>query len=398
MPRVAGIIVNLVPYHHARWDAFARSTGWETHLVELTDRDEFKVLEFSADARFNRHTLSSSEHGGRHGLFTDMDAMLNTLSPDVVCVSGWGLAVSLAAMRWAARNRVPLVMFSESNEFDEARSPVKEMFKSRLVGLCSAALAGGTPQAAYLEKLGMAKNRIFVGYDAVDNGYFAESTCGLAGNDADREALGLPANYFLACSRFGKKKNIPGLIRAYAAYHRNSPDGHKPFDLVIAGDGEERAVIVSTISECGVGEHVHLVGPKGYKELPHYYAHAAAFIHASTTEQWGLVVNEAMASGLPVLASRRCGCVTDLLSDGVNGWTFDPDNEEELSRLMLRIASDPDLRSEMGKRSREIISQWGPARFSEGLRSAVNTALANPKTKAGLFEKLILELSCRKVS
>jgi hypothetical protein len=65
---------------------------------------------------------------------------------------------------------------------------------------------------------------------------------------------------------------------------------------------------------------------------------------------------------------------------------------------MLRIASDPDLRSEMGKRSREIISQWGPARFSEGLRSAVNTALANPKTKAGLFEKLILELSCRKVS
>jgi 1,2-diacylglycerol 3-alpha-glucosyltransferase len=57
---------------------------------------------------------------------------------------------------------------------------------------------------------------------------------------------------------------------------------------------------------------------------------ASAFIQASTTEQWGLVVNEAMASGLPVLVSERCGCAPDLVKNGVNGYTFDPYDIKEI--------------------------------------------------------------------
>ena len=400
MPRVAAIIINLVPYHHARWEACAVLTGSETHLVELTDRDEFKVLEFSKEAHFARHTLFPKSGSVEAVLAQSMMKTLDAIRPDVVCVSGWGLSVSLAAMKWAALRCIPIVMLSESNEFDEARSTIKEWIKRRLVGLCSAGLAGGSPQAEYLVKLGLPIERVFVGYDVVDNRYFAERSEELGARSLDLGETKRP--FFLACARFGKKKNLPGLIRAYSRYREktlHSTLDCRPstlFDLVIAGDGEGRAEIERTIRECGNSDYVHLVGAKGYTELPSYYAQAGAFIHASTTEQWGLVVNEAMASGLPVLVSNRCGCASDLVKEGENGWTFDPTNEEQMADLMLRIASDEKARVQMGAKSREIIAEWGPERFASGVKAAVDAALAAPKKKVGLLDRLILNVLTRK--
>jgi len=405
MPRVAAIIVNLVPYHHARWNACAAAGVAETHLVELTDRDEFKVLEFASESAFTRHTLfpkgkGIKSLGGSELLSMTMQETLDSIRPNVVCVSGWGLSVSLAAMKWAVTRSVPIVMLSESNEFDEARSAFKEFIKCRLVGLCSAGLAGGSPQADYLVKLGLPRDRVFVGYDVVDNGFFDEKSEELGSGSSELEGVKRP--YFFACARFGKKKNLPGLIRSYARYR----DLIKPsaldsrlstsFDLVIAGEGEERAEIELTIEECGVSNHVHLVGAKGYTELPSYYANAGAFIHASTTEQWGLVVNEAMASGLPVLVSNRCGCARNLVKDGENGWTFDPTNEEQMADLMIRVSSDEDARERMGARSREIIAEWGPDRFASGVKAAVEAALSAPKKKVGLIDRLILKVLTEK--
>ena len=161
---------------------------------------------------------------------------------------------------------------------------------------------------------------------------------------------------------------------------------------MIAGDGEERPLIEQILGENGVAHHVHLIGSKGYEELPSYYGLAEVFIHASTTEQWGLVVNEAMASGLPVLVSNRCGSAPDLVQEGVNGWNFDPSDQEQLTELMLKISSDSALRKEMGGQSREIIANWDPARFAQGVSSAVNAAWKAPKPKYGLMERLVFTL------
>ena len=407
MRRIAAIIINMVPYHHARWEAFAEATGHETHLLELTGRDEFKVLEYSAGSRYQRHTLFPSPGASGAEIRKAVADRLDALRPEVICVSGWGLAVSLAALEWASRNWVPVVMLSESNEFDEARSTIKEWIKRRLVGLCASGLAGGTPQADYLVKLGLPRECVFTGYDIIDNNYF-ETSSKEARNSGFKfhvSDFAVSSPYFFACARFGKKKNLPGLIRAYSHYRilvtgkaAQNHSGLKsqvssftgPWDLIIAGEGRERSLIEQTIRDYGVADHVRLVGPKGYGELPSYYAYASAFIHASTTEQWGLVVNEAMAAGLPVLVSNRCGCAADLVKDGENGSTFDPTNEEQMADLMLRISSDEERRKEMGRKSREIIANWGPARFASGLSSAIEAALSAPKKKTGLIDRVIL--------
>jgi len=291
-----------------------------------------------------------------------------------------------------------------------------------------------------MEELGMPADRIFLGYDVVDNGFFAEKSEELG---ARKWELGVEKrSYFLASARFIEKKNLPRLLRAYARYRKAvegrgsrvegidsgfrfdatsarkgwrpsgpAPAGsfapvptglvqvsslQDPFDLVLLGDGALRSDLRRLISDLGIDGHVQMPGFKQYEELPSYYARAGAFIHASTTEQWGLVVNEAMASGLPVLVSNRCGCARDLVREGENGWTFDPTDEEQLADLMLRIADDETRRKEMGLRSCEIIAGWGPERFASGLKAAVEAALSAPPKKAGLLDRLILKVLTRK--
>ena len=145
-----------------------------------------------------------------------------------------------------------------------------------------------------------------------------------------------------------------------------------PWSLVLLGDGALRPALNSQLSTLNLHDHVQMPGFKQYPDLPAYYGLANAFIHASTTEQWGLVVNEAMASGLPVLVSNRCGCATDLVQDGVNGFTFDPYNIEEMAQLMLKLSTlNPSQLSTMCAASQRIISNLGPERFAQGLKAAV---------------------------
>jgi glycosyltransferase involved in cell wall biosynthesis len=129
-----------------------------------------------------------------------------------------------------------------------------------------------------------------------------------------------------------------------------------------------------------------------YPELPTYYGLAEAFVLPSTTEQWGLVVNEAMAAGLPVLVSNRCGCAADLVHEGRNGYTFDPYDVDELAGLLVRISSDDCSRKAMGEAGKEIISSWSPDTFAKSLWRAAELARASALAKPGVFDRLLLRL------
>jgi glycosyltransferase involved in cell wall biosynthesis len=349
--------------------------------------------------RGSSHDLPIEEFKGR--LFH----VLDEYKPEVVVVPGWGYRGALMALGWGLIHRIPVICMSESTQWDEARNPLKEWIKRRIIGLFSSALVGGTPHRDYMEELGMPSDRIFLGYDAVDNRFFSEEARKIGVRRWEMGGEKQPC--FLASARFIEKKNLFRLLKAYAIYRGKallrrdsvaSAFSLQPsvFDLVLLGDGQLRPELKKLRSELGMEDCVQMPGFKQYEELPEYYAAAGAFIHASTTEQWGLVVNEAMASGLPVLVSNRCGCARDLVRDGENGWTFDPSDEEQMADLMLRISSDEERRKEMSARSQEIITEWGPERFASGVKSAVEAALSAPKKKVGLIDRLILWVMTRR--
>ena len=91
-------------------------------------------------------------------------------------------------------------------------------------------------------------------------------------------------------------------------------------------------------------------------------------------------MNEAMASGLPLIVSKQCGCVPELLEEGKNGFSFSPQNVDKLADSLLRMAALSDAESElMGRTSRKIIASWSVERFAEGLRDAVTAAECAPR-------------------
>lgn len=292
---------------------------------------------------------------------------------------------------WAVAHGVPCVLMSESNQHDHSRNWLKEQLKARFVAQCSAGLAGGTESRRYLVELGMAPESIFDGYDVVDNEHFR------AGAEAARRdrlrcraQLAVPEEYFFACARFEPKKNFHRLIEAFALYA--SAAGPSAWKLVIAGDGPSRPELEALARSLHVEDGVIFAGLKTYQELPVIYGLAKAFIHASTTEQWGLVVNEAMAAGLAVLVSKRCGCAPDLVKDGVNGFTFDPRDAGEIAEKMLTVHRDASLPERMGRRSAEMIAEWGPERFGRGLMHAAEFALNRGPAKETLLSRAVVRL------
>jgi len=284
-----------------------------------------------------------------------------------------------------------MVVMSESSRQDERRTLWKETVKRRIVDLYSAALVGGQRHVDYLVELGMPRERIFTGYDVVDNDYFARRIADIENSKLEiRNQRRLPENYFLASARFIEKKNLPLLIRAYAEYRQKSQNiGNTMWDLVLLGDGPLQATIKSQLSTLNLNEHIHLPGFRPYDELPAYYALANAFVHASTTEQWGLVVNEAIASALPVIVSDRCGCVPELVNG--NGFTFDPTNERELTDRMLEMASlSREERRQLGDNSYRIAANFAAERFGEGLEHAASMAMRVPQKRFGIMDRALL--------
>ena len=430
------------PYHHARLNAAGRRlTVWGVEACAMEDTYAWAKVEGAA--AFTRVTLTDRDTGDRQWrqtLHRNLWRALDEIKPQVVAVPGWSYADALSALLWCAQTGTPSVVMSESTDWDEQRIASKEWIKGRLVRLNSAGLAGGSPHQDYLAQLGLPRERVFPGYDAVDNDYFATKANEARGQKTEvRKRLGLPENYFLASARFVEKKNLPRLLRAYAQYRKkaetlkieNRTTDHRlgtadqkvetgnaenqppasglrsqvsglkfpvsePWDLVLLGDGPLRSSIFELLSSLGLENCVHLPGFKQYDELPAYFGLAGAFIHASTTEQWGLVVNEAMASGLPVLVSHRCGCAENLVSPGVNGFQFDPANVEEMAQLLARVADARFPLADFGAASTRIIAEWGPERFATGLCDAVAVALKHPRPRAGLIDRLLLQLLLRR--
>jgi glycosyltransferase involved in cell wall biosynthesis len=368
-------------YHDARFRAAAARLGKLSVLslandsgfdhVLARDPGGYAINHLFPDRQAYEAAVTSGALGGAVG------AALDRLAAETVVVSGWAAPESFAAIRWARQNRVPLVIMSESQADDAVRSRLREALKSRIVASCDAALVGGPPHRDYMAALGLPPARIHLGYDVVDNEHFARNADTARRNAEQlRARYRLPHRYVLASARFIPKKNLPALVDAYALAARATAAAP---DLVILGDGAERGAIEAAVERTGIGEHVHLPGFMPYDALPMYYGLAEAFAHVSLVEQWGLVVNEAMAAGLPVIVARRNGVARTVVEDGHHGFLIDPGSVADMAAALSRLfAMGPAERSAMGAKARQAIANWGPTRFGAGLRSAIRDAHTAP--------------------
>lgn len=394
--RIAVLFDNLGPYHIARLRVCNSVMGILAIENRLVSSDY--SWRPSDEIPFQRVTLIKDEPSvGKRAVLRALRKALETFRPSLIVVPGWSSWLSLNAMRWAIARNVPIIVMSDSQQKDFRRVIWKEFVKKRFLRFYAAALVGGQAHREYLVQLGMPAPAIYLGYDVVDNDFFSSgSEHARSRSDEYRHKMYLPANYLLCSARFIPKKNLFRLLLAFSAVLEKlkvSDVSSSHWHLVILGDGELRPEIEKSIRELGLCQRVLLPGFKQVDELPAYYALASAFVLPSTIEQWGLVVNEAMASGLPVLVSERCGCVPDLVQNGRNGFTFDPFDINEIADRMLEIVTmNVQDRQAMGDTGKKIIAQWSPEAFAKGLQSAADFALANHQSNSSFFDKLLLRI------
>jgi glycosyltransferase involved in cell wall biosynthesis len=294
-------------------------------------------------------------------------AQLDRCEPDVVAIVGYTGQVARAALGWCRYHRRGALLLFDSQAKDYQRRLLQEWLKARLVSFYDAALVSGRPHAAYLTALGMAPERMLPGYNAVDNDFWAEGARqAQAAPQRWRAHYHLPERFFLTAARFVPKKNLAGLITAYAAYVRRT--SRPPWSLVIVGDGELASQLRQQVAALGLTHLVHFPGYLGAEAMAAVYGLASTFILASShAEQWGLVVNEAMAAGVPVLVSHICGCVPDLVLEGITGFSFDPATPDALTQQLLRCAEGNLDLTAMGKAGQAQIQHYSVEQFAQKL-------------------------------
>lgn len=311
-----------------------------------------------------------------------MIQVLDRDQPDVLGIVGYARPESVTAAQWSQRNRCRSVLMSESQAIDRPRIWWKESIKRRRLRLFDAALVGGPSHRDYLVELGMPVNRIALGYNAVDNAFYQSRAIAWCSH-ADG-GQGLPTSpFFLSVCRFVPEKNLVRLIDAFARY-RDLISPAQGWDLMLCGDGPLAPLIENTIARSGHAGAIHRPGFLQAEALCRLYAYAAAFVLPSVSEPWGLVVNEAASTELPLLVSERAGCAALLVPEpeGTTGARFNPFDVDEMTHKLTWFALlSQNERRAMGRRAAEVVNHWGPDRFAEGMLEAINLAVQHPRIR-----------------
>ncbi len=379
---VAFLLQRIGPYHHARLKALAADRSLSVSAIEFRAKDEVYAWDpVKEDGGFARLRPRST---------LDLRRALDEVRPDVVVCAGYSDPEVHRSAAWALRSGTPLVTCSDSNYDDEPRNPAKEAVKKMMLKAFDAALVAGSRAHDYMDTLGVGVDRRFWPWDVIDNAHFE------SGADAARSAPGevlerlrLPERYFICVARFVPKKNLCVLVEAYARYAAVA--GESAWSLVLSGAGPLEDALRAQAAEAGLGARVCFPGFLQYPDLPACYGLAGALILPSRSDQWGLVVNEAMAAGLPVVVSSQCGCAPDLVREGENGFTFESRDVAGLAELMGRIAGmRQEERCAMGTRSRRIVAAYTPEAFASGLKAAISCAIARRRRRKGPFTRAIV--------
>jgi glycosyltransferase involved in cell wall biosynthesis len=239
--------------------------------------------------------------------------------PDVVVVSGWSTFASQATVAWCRARRVPYVLQVESHDLDPRprwRRAVKDAVATRLIRAASSVLAVGSAARESALARGASQVRIFA--NTIDVDRWIERADALPRSEHDGVLV-------LSVGRAVPEKGFDILSAACAA----------------AG------VRLETVT-----------GGLPEDDLARRYGEADVFALLSRHEPWGVVVNEAAASGLPLVLSDRVGAAYDLLRDGENGFLVPAENVDAAASALRKLAADPKLRRRMGERSRELVRAW----------------------------------------
>ncbi len=294
---------------------------------------------------------------------------------DAIWIHGWNSFTNWLGMFTAFSYNVPVLLRAESNLLDEPVFPKKILKQIGLKSLfkkVSGFLSIGSYNSRFYKYYGVSKEKIFNVPYCVNNDFFISKAKELLPRKSElKKKIGLPADLpvILFSGKLIDAKCPMDLLKAYTKVFAKYKCA-----LVYVGDGKLRKMLEEYARENNL-EFVYFMGFRNQTELPEFYAMSDIFVLPSSSEPWGLVVNEAMCFGLPVIVSDKVGAGGDLVKEGVNGFIYPSCDVSMLTEKLNVLLSDRAFIQKMGKVSREIISKWSYREGVEGILHCLNSVV-----------------------
>tara|TARA_Y100001968_G_scaffold276526_1_gene270860 strand:- start:426 stop:1583 length:1158 start_codon:yes stop_codon:yes gene_type:complete len=374
--KVLFVLRRIGPYHHSRFTA-AVNAGIDLIVVETRPNSKEYPWEFNSLSRYKKISFPASFTTESDLKNKELDNLfqqiLNKYKPNVAVSAGWSDRSYMRLLISCYKRKIPITVVSDSRDCDKSRPRVKELIKRILIRGYHSSLVAGKESKEYLIKLGFSSSAIFQPWDVVDNVFFKEAFTG--------KEINLPP-HFLCVGRFLERKNHVTILNSYAKYQSNNGK----FGLKLIGSGPLELRIRDLIKKLPNPKSVTIEPFQQLKELSISYKKAYAFILASTQDTWGLVINEAMASGLPCIVSNSCGCATDLIKNKVSGFTFNPLDSDRLTEIMHLIENQSSSdRNAMINEAKKKLENFTPEAFAIGLQNSVNFSINKPSFSKSAF-------------
>lgn len=285
----------------------------------------------------------------------------------VLFMTGWGSFTALLGILACRLFHIPFFLYGDSSfppPEDSARANIRAGLMRVLFAVTTGFMTSGVLNADYYRHYGADPRRFFLLPWAIDNERFARDGALAPGERAAlraRYGIADDAVVYLFSAKLVERKDPFTLLEAYERMRHRERAA-----VLFMGDGALREPLERYARDHNLGG-AHFIGFVNQTAIPKHYAMADVFVLPSTYEPRGAVVNEAMAVGLPVVVTDRCGSIGDIVLDGDNAFVYPAGDADALAKIMDAMI-DPELRARMGRRSREIISTWDFARGVAGVK------------------------------
>ena len=292
---------------------------------------------------------------------------------DAVWLHGYAYAADLIALVAAKTRGLPVFYRSETHLGLTRRAWKRRMRDSVLaIGarFIDRFLAIGTANRQYYRSLGVPEQKIVdVPYTVDNDRFIAAAKLSEADRIAVRQRFSLPPDrpVILFASKFIGRKHPETVVKALARLR----DEGVPASLLFIGSGEMEAALRSLVLQYNLSDRVSFGGFVNQAELPRVYGASDVFVLPAEDEPWGLIVNEVLCAGLPVIVSSEVGCVPDLVHDGGNGLVMTAGDDASLTEALRRLLTDERERVSMGRKGMEMIAGWNYEKCRLGLLAAV---------------------------
>lgn len=375
-------------YHNNLWarykgaiftQVFANSdrNGVSTFFVQVGETSVDRKGLGGADRSYHRYPYKllfkgSYDQVPTYKIMASLSADLIMNPSDLVVLPGYHRPEYWVMLLICMLRRRRRAVFCDSTAFDRKKSPWKEKAKAMFFRRCDGFFCYGSRSKQYVASYGIDPTKIYDGCQSAALAHGYDEAAIRAHYAANSFATDF-ASRFLYIGRLAEEKGLFDLLDAFARVRQQLPAAR--LDMVGSGALDEE--LRQRAAQLGIASAVSFLGTKTPHDIGQLLMNSAAMILPSLREPWGLVVNEALSFGCPVVVSDICGCVPELVIDGVTGYSFPAGDVGALAQAMLKAQLFTKDRAAVALKCLDVIAKFTPenaaAQILRGCVSILNT-------------------------